>query len=376
MMPKLRIISRYRSGSEDLPDLTAGLMKRRVGLGQPNLRSDVILTQFLLNNWTVMPRLGQAAPVLRLDGVLGPLTTGAVKAYQLARFGVSDGILSPGRPTIRALAYEAMIGASLLRKRRGGNMRIASGIPNPIDELPLLPWSLDAADANDMRANNAFALIPMMVATAAKVELVIVRARDLLRIKKDTPENSKSLALLAKHFTRRDEPAQPLNVYIDFIQRIISQTRIELSVRMLQGAMRGFFAGADAPTGHADWAATTYAASAWKVIPGIPAGGWINLYPLFEAFSPHMQITTVIHELAHGFGFEHGAQNHVKDNTYCHEPRYAELKMGSRVFTADTYGAFVHDAAFGSPDMLANYQHVEKFLRLPFVSNYGMITDP
>ncbi|MBU8544410.1 MULTISPECIES: peptidoglycan-binding domain-containing protein [Roseomonadaceae] len=354
-------------------------MKQRVGLGKANLSADVRLVQALLNCCGRMPRRQPMASGLVTDGRFGPRTLNAIKAYQADRFGASDGVISPGRPTIRALAYESRIATSFFGLNNSISMPVRStlirDIPNPIDQIPLLPPPLIATNEDEERANAAFTLLPRTLAVAAKAVRIVDQARDLLRLKRDTPENRQALSLVAKHFTERKESADPLNVYIDFIYGIFVLAQNNLATRIAQAPMRGFFVGSKALQGP-NAAAAMYWASAWTILPGVPVGGWVTLYPLWSQLSDQLKISIVIHELAHGFGFKENQPNSVNDYAYPHEPRYAPLPMGRRVYTAACYGTFAHDAAFGSPSMVRDYGHVEKFERSPFVSNAGTITDP
>jgi len=77
-------------------------MNGSVGLGGVNVKSDVVLVQTLLNS--IPPR--DAGPVARLvvDGIVGPLTIGAIQRYQKAKTKVVDGRVDVGGPTIKALS--------------------------------------------------------------------------------------------------------------------------------------------------------------------------------------------------------------------------------------------------------------------------------
>lgn len=71
-----------------------------VGKGGANHVEDVRLVQSLLNAW-LRPR---GDTPLTVDGVVGPRTEAAIRAFQQGVTGASDGLVSPGGPTMRALA--------------------------------------------------------------------------------------------------------------------------------------------------------------------------------------------------------------------------------------------------------------------------------
>jgi len=77
-------------------------IKSSVGQGGKNLRHEVKLVQMLLNTW--LPTVGK--DLLKPDGIVGPLTIGAIKAFQTAaKLKVVDGRIDPNGPTIHTLGY-------------------------------------------------------------------------------------------------------------------------------------------------------------------------------------------------------------------------------------------------------------------------------
>ncbi|WP_338663163.1 peptidoglycan-binding domain-containing protein [Pararoseomonas sp. SCSIO 73927] len=73
-----------------------------VGQGGINRPADVRLVQWLLNAW-LRPR---GDTVLKLDGLIGPRTIGAIRAFQQTRSGAVDGRVDPGGPSMCALVRE------------------------------------------------------------------------------------------------------------------------------------------------------------------------------------------------------------------------------------------------------------------------------
>jgi peptidoglycan hydrolase-like protein with peptidoglycan-binding domain len=72
-----------------------------VGVGGVNLREDVRVIQELLNQ--VPPGQGAPAPLLDTDGVVGPKTIAAIRAFQQHHFGWNDGRVDVNNVTIARL---------------------------------------------------------------------------------------------------------------------------------------------------------------------------------------------------------------------------------------------------------------------------------
>jgi peptidoglycan hydrolase-like protein with peptidoglycan-binding domain len=83
--------------------LTKGLVlmpiSKSVGKGGSNLRREVRYVQNLLNAW----RQQHGRPKIKVDGVLGPETIGAIEDFQRAVTRVVDGRVDPNGPSIKAL---------------------------------------------------------------------------------------------------------------------------------------------------------------------------------------------------------------------------------------------------------------------------------
>jgi hypothetical protein len=78
------------------------LIKGSVGFGGQNNREDVNLVQRALNE-VPLAQGGPSAP-LGVDGLVGPKTIGAVRAFQQRNTGMADGRIDPGFGTEKAIA--------------------------------------------------------------------------------------------------------------------------------------------------------------------------------------------------------------------------------------------------------------------------------
>jgi hypothetical protein len=90
-----------------------------VGVGGRNLAADVRTVQELLNN--VPPEQGGPAPKLAVDGLVGPLTNGAIAKFQRKQLGFSDGRVDPGGPTLKRLNQFRKVSAAGLTVGAGAN---------------------------------------------------------------------------------------------------------------------------------------------------------------------------------------------------------------------------------------------------------------
>lgn len=76
---------------------------KSVGVGGANIASDVSTIQTLLN--LIPQMLGGPLPLLKVDGFVGPKTTGAITGFQRKNFGPAgtDGRIDPGQQTLQKI---------------------------------------------------------------------------------------------------------------------------------------------------------------------------------------------------------------------------------------------------------------------------------
>jgi peptidoglycan hydrolase-like protein with peptidoglycan-binding domain len=115
-----------------------------VGDGGANLRPDVQYVQSLLN----ISREVDGLEALALDGRNGPKTIAAIRAFQTIAISVVDGLVEPGRATIRAL--EAQISDVIGELRTISSLALVVGY-EPIQEEPA-PESEPTLDDSQLMA--------------------------------------------------------------------------------------------------------------------------------------------------------------------------------------------------------------------------------
>jgi peptidoglycan hydrolase-like protein with peptidoglycan-binding domain len=122
---------------------------KSVGLGGANVKTDVQLVQSLLN--LVAPIALAPKPLLNIDGLVGPLTIGAIKQFQSRTLGLSDGRVDPGGPTfgrLSVLAYQAGGPAAFTGNTVRQVSQVTAAPPPPSPK----PTPLEAATAAAPRA--------------------------------------------------------------------------------------------------------------------------------------------------------------------------------------------------------------------------------
>lgn len=85
---------------------TITLISGPVGQGSTNQPPDVRIVQRLLNDY--LAKEGQTQ--LKVDGLVGPKTLGAITAFQKRSVGIADGRVDPMGPTINALFNRHLAG--------------------------------------------------------------------------------------------------------------------------------------------------------------------------------------------------------------------------------------------------------------------------
>src|SRR5262245_1610778 len=80
-------------------------LKGSVGEGGRNIKGDVLYVQILLADWL----LANGQQPIEVDGIVGPKTASAIRASQNANTPVVDGLVEPGRASIRSLEERHLV---------------------------------------------------------------------------------------------------------------------------------------------------------------------------------------------------------------------------------------------------------------------------
>ncbi|HEV2555238.1 MAG TPA: peptidoglycan-binding domain-containing protein [Bosea sp. (in: a-proteobacteria)] len=357
---------RYRSlrahGKSEIPEIAPGIIKGSVGQNGKNSRSDVITVQKLLR--IIGQDCGGPSSNLTIDGIIGNRTISAIKRYQNANFGASDGLVEPSKYTIRALS----LGAKAVNVWNGGYAPrpVVKNTPNVTGDTPdsPLPEPIQATNAEETRANRAFKGLPNMLKMARKAALVVARAQMALRAQQGSGvrigvQDRLSLTLMHKHFSKNTEAEPELAPYFGYVIACYKRIELEISRRMLSPEQRGFFVGVSKFEHRTQIESDNIVIA--ESTPGGAFGERTNapfgcfLGPLFDTH-PRMQKplameTVLLHEMWHWTNHQRDQPTDADDEAverYPSGPEYADLMTPSRMRNADCFSNFACEATFGT----------------------------
>jgi peptidoglycan hydrolase-like protein with peptidoglycan-binding domain len=100
-------------------------IRQSVGSGGANLRGDVYYVQFLLCDY----RCRNFIPPIKVDGIVGPETIGAIRAAQQDFAGTVDARIDPKGPTITALERAHLAGVTDIQFNPEVKQYLKSNVP-------------------------------------------------------------------------------------------------------------------------------------------------------------------------------------------------------------------------------------------------------
>lgn len=314
-----------------------------VGKGGRNLTADVMLVQRLLND--VPPDKGGAQPQLEVDGIVGPLTLGAISKFQRT-LGFSDGRVDPGGPTIARLELLA-----------GANSDVADALKKKPPSAPQPGSAGNSIQAQTIRRQIVISVMPDARRAIEKtlLELDQIRLRIQLAGKPLLPA-SKSERVLNSHFATAALPGSALRSSLFFIQATFANMKAMLDGR------KGFFGG------------NPFGANIVEAdpIPPPPPKDLRNAFAyspnqtgdkkrqarlgvspsrlyftsLIDGRSRDFFLYALMHELAHFVDAENAAA--IRDHAYGHDDRYLTLPHPLRKLNADCYGLLAFEFFAGN----------------------------
>lgn len=105
-------------------------LKGSVGQGGRNLASDATYVQLLLADWQMV----NSQQPIKVDGIVGPKTIAAIRAFQAKNIAVTDGLVEPNRSSIKALERSHLkvvmnvIASPVLKYALARRSGVASGV--------------------------------------------------------------------------------------------------------------------------------------------------------------------------------------------------------------------------------------------------------
>jgi len=289
------------------------------GYKAKNFFADVKSIQRALN--LVHPSDGGASPMLKIDGICGNKTKGAIQKFQLKHFGWAgaDSVIEPGKQTLDKL-----------------NELLTLVVQEPATMEDLIrAWGL-----------SPDFVMPFMTESFTQARSWVLAARAALL----TPTGTK---LLAKHFLFDQQANQPgalahITLTLDRMQQVFQRP----------GGLWGASAFQPEPVFSAseNWAWTTpggyfkggQSARAKHTGTGqtvVIRFDTIYVTPLFVLTSGIVRSFVIVHELAH---FVSQIPS-ITDRGYYHRGTVHGLTARQRLENADSFAMFVFEAATGSP---------------------------
>jgi hypothetical protein len=341
------------------PEYSAGVsIQGSVGRGGRNLPDDVKAIQAALNAQD--PADGGPMVKLAVDGLVGPLTIGAIEKYQRHQFGWADGRVDPDGPTIHALNGGG-----------GGTATAQKGHHKP----PPPPKA--TAAQNQAFIEKIGGLLPRARHWVEMAQLKLDMASDFVRRGPADPKDpfpslhdigKPDLALFNKYFHANKQHRGVVLHQLHQAHRVYDAMQTVLTESLLQAPMFGWGVGYFQPD-PADGTAASTGYVAYTFF-----GGWHRrrrdgkprlsgddnyagdktlrqdtiFFPVGQLLkkSDNFLLETVIHELAHFVG-PGGPLNgdRIGDYTYDTKPDFLTVNNWTALHTAETYGYFAAEAA-------------------------------
>lgn len=301
--------------------VSAWTIEKSVGVGGFNRRDDVLQIQRLLN--LIAPTDGGAAPPLVEDGLIGPKTNGAIRAFQQFHRVANDGRVDPGGPTLAKM--------NALPKR-------------------------GLATQNASRLARATLAMPDLVAMAERARRTAEAAMDFLR-------------LGAGALTTSKRPFELADLYFAFGRQPQSQTLAELEfIRTTFVRVRGVLVPRVSPsTGGSPLGVSIFTidplGKPWMAYSPMQLGD--NNRELPEVHSGHVYLCDgldrgvvpdwfthiLMHELLHFVDDETKARA-ILDHGY--REKAMRLPHAMRMHNADNYALFATHAHMGRARLVAS----------------------
>jgi hypothetical protein len=315
-------------------------LARSVGQGGANLRDDTRTVQQALNR--VQPEQGGPTPRLRIDGIVGPKTLGAISRFQSQQLGFADARVDPDGPTLARLNQLFSQGSA-----RGSLAFAIRPIPIPVPP-PKLPFFFSVTDDNMKRVYLDHVPVAHSCAFAAVTLL-------------QTPSSDRASTLLNKYFRLSENPAAAHD--LELIKRTFRKIENLLArnmalVEMTFIPMPGFYTLAQlAKTRVLAVAQPNGAALKGKKTRVKMQDGsvfmveddkvWIQVIYFFA--TDDLKVGTLIHELAHYVGAPDGLPDSIDDPPGQRSSRadIDKLSPRPRPRIAECYALFAFEANFG-----------------------------
>jgi len=307
---------------------TAWRIFKSVGLGGSNEKRDVLKIQRLLN--LIGPDDGGAVPPLKEDGIAGPLTMGAITAFQRLQKTAHDSRVDPLGPTLKRMNE---LPKSRLAERNAGR---------------LARVGLSLADLKAM---------------ARRAQRTIEDAMDSLGPLEVTPARQRAHSLADLHFAFGKQPQAQTRRELGFIRTTFVRVSGVLARRpspVTGGEPWGVSIYAIDPLDTPDWAAYTpmELGDSTREHPDVHSGH-VYLCQRIDAFVPDKFTHVLLHELLH-FVDDESKEKRIID--YGYRDKAMQLPHFMRMHNADNYALFASHIWYGRARLVASQPELARHI--------------
>jgi peptidoglycan hydrolase-like protein with peptidoglycan-binding domain len=333
----------------DAPSTQGITIAASVGEGGRNLAADTRTIQEALNG--VTPASDRPVPLLKVDGIVGPKTLAAIRAFQRRRLGSADGRVDPGGRTLRAL------GGSSGGTAPPGKGAVAPSVPAATDqENQDFIWTIGLT-------------LPTVRQWLHSARRTLEMAMDVNTDRPGRPLldlGLREFGLVDKYF-HIGALSRPARVtYMQDLKRIILDMQVVVSQSIIGNGLVGYGSGffqpdpQDGKPASKDYDAFTY------------YGGWHRrdrsgkprmskqdnyegpnlrqdtiFFPVshFKARGQDYINLVIVHELAHFVGPGVDSGDRIGDHSYRNKANFFKLNSHLAKRTADAYACFIAEAA-------------------------------
>lgn len=305
--------------------ISARTISKSVGQGGFNIKADVLKIQHLLN--LIAPEDGGPPAIpggqgLKEDGLIGPKTIGAIKAFQLRQQTGKDGRVDPNGPTLKRL-----------------------------NEVPKRALQLKNAS---IMAKIAAAMADL-VSTAEKAKLAAQQAMDFLTFGAGLGTRKRSFELADLYFGFGKQSAEQTLGELSFIRTTYNRARTVLSRRpdsLTGGSPFGISIFTIDPIGEPFIAySRTQTADGDRPIPEVHSG-LIYVCERADTLVSDLFTHVLFHELIHFVDDEEGGRNIRDDGKYREKAMQASHLLKMR--NADNYALFGTHLHIGRQRLVAS----------------------
>ena len=294
-----------------------------VGIGGMNQPADTKTIQGLLNQ--VAPIALAPKPLLTVDGVVGPLTNGAIRQFQSRTGGPTDGRIDPNGPTIARL--------NVLTYKPGSTAKgFAATAPTPpTPAMTPMQAAMEAIPRAQMWTN------------AALMQIAGLRAATSVSLFNLPPSPDVTMAMMGMINTHFHLDREPDRLSLNLV--VLQNTYLRIST-MLANPAKYMREGPETALSH--WADAP--------VGGMDLAGEQNLFHVrtqFPNVGPNCRSAMLVHEGAHfcgqnaiiHFAFEFPPPDGGPQDGSTHN--YAQMTTAEALRNASSYAAFAIHAFLG-----------------------------